>query len=226
MNDRTKQVNQLDTAKTWNVSTALEKIKEMPSVKFDEAIDISLHLGVDARKMMVRGTCSMPAGLGKKVKIAVFAKGDAAKAAEEAGADRVGSDDLVEEMQNQAWAGYNVIIATPDCMGMLAKLARKLGPKGLMPNPKLGTVTNEAAEAVKKAKLGQAKFKIDKAGIIHCSIGKKSFKVEDLQSNLAELIRSVKKLKPASAKGQYLKKLYINSTMGKYSLKVDTAEFA
>lgn len=225
MNVTTHAANGTETKKLWKITDALAELPSIAQAKFDESVDISLHLGVDARKTMVRGVCPMPSGTGKQTKVAVFARGEDAKSAEEAGADHVGTEDLVELMQGATWPGFDVVIATPELMGMVGKLARKLGPKGLMPNPKLGTVTKQVGDAVKAAKSGQVKFKIDKASIIHCSIGRVSFKPEDLQANLNELIKVIKKLKPAAAKGQYLKLMYISTTMSKQALKLDLSEF-
>jgi large subunit ribosomal protein L1 len=205
------------------LSDALVELKKQAKAKFVEKIDISLQTGVDARKMMVRGMASLPHGTGKSVKVAVFAQGDAAKDAEKAGAHTVGFESLMEELQGDNWH-YDVIIATPDAMPLVGKLGKKLGPKGLMPNPKLGTVTQDVAHAVTKALAGQVQFKLDKAGIIHCSIGTVKFSDEQLTENLEALLAEVKKNKPAAAKGQYMKKLYLSSTMGKGSYLVDLAK--
>lgn len=200
---------------------ALGMIEQLAFAKFKESVDVSIHLGVDPRKMTVRGVCPMPSGLGKDVKIAFFAKGDSAKAAQEAGADRVGAEDLVAEILEQPWENYDVVFATPDMMPTVSKLAKKLGPKGLMPNPKLGTVTQNVKESVLSSKAGQVKFRLDKAGIIHCSIGKVGFTAKQLHDNATALVSTLKKLKPAAAKGQYIKKMYVNTTMSKRSLIID-----
>lgn len=220
-----KQALQLDLNKVYKLEEAVSAVKSVAKAKFDESVDISLHIGVDPRKMMVRGVCPMPQGLGKTVKIAVFAKGEAAAEAEAAGADRVGAEDLVKEISDQPWAGYDVVLATPDTMPLVSRLAKKLGPKGLMPNPKLGTVTTQLKKTIEQSKAGQAKFRVDKAGIIHCGIGKVSFSDAALLENLEELIKTIKKLKPAASKGQYLKKLYMTTTMGPCALKVDLSTF-
>ena len=215
-----------DASKHYSPESVFTALKELVHTeKFTESVDISLKLGIDARKMMVRGSVSMPSGLGKTFKVAVFADGDDAKNATDAGADSVGLEDLVDEIANKEWQGYDVIIATPSAMPKIAKLARKLGPKGLMPNPKLGTVTKDVKTAVEKAKAGQGKFKIDKASIIHMSIGNVSFTPKMLKDNLDAVLQAVKKLKPASAKGKYLEKLSISTTMSRRSVLVDLTEY-
>lgn len=206
---------------TRSMKDAIQLVCESSSAKFEESFDISLHIGVDPRKHMVRGSSTMPNGLGRSKKIAVFATGEAAEKAKKAGADRVGMEDLVDELKKAI--DYDVVIATPDAMRLVGTLGKVLGPKGLMPNPKLGTVTADPAAAVETALKGQVMFKVDKAGIIHCSVGKCSFNVDALQGNIAQLVSDVKKCKPAAAKGQYIKKLYVNSTMGP-SVPVDTSE--
>ena len=205
------------------LADALKQIPELAKSKFVESVDVSLHLGVDPRKMMVRGVCHLPHGLGKSVKIAVFAESEDAKAATKAGANRVGMDDLAEEITADK-CDYDVVIAHPNAMGLVGKLAKKLGPKGLMPNPKMGTVTKDVATAVTQALAGQAKFRLDKAGIIHCSIGRADFSANKLEENLMELLKSIKKHKPAASKGQYMQKLYLSTTMGKQSLPVDLSK--
>lgn len=215
-----------DTSKTQinSLKDALNQLPDLAGAKFDESVDVSLHLGVDARKMMIRGVCPMPHGLGKEVKVAVFASGDAAKEAKDAGAYLVGLDDLAEQVM-KGEIDFDVCIATPDTMGVVGKLGKKLGPKGIMPNPKLGTVTKDVKAAVKQALAGQATFKLDKSGqnsgIIHCSIGKASFSADKLEGNLLSLLQTVKKMKPPAAKGQYMQKLYLSTTMGKSSIRVD-----
>lgn len=209
-----------------DLQTVLSQLPQLATAKFvktKESVDISLHLGVDPRKMTVRGVCKLPHGLGKSVKVAVFAAQDNAKAAQEAGAVRVGMEDLAEEVQ-KGEMDYDVVIAHPDAMGIVGKLAKKLGPRGIMPNPKLGTVTKDVASAVKDAVKGQATFKLDKAGIIHCSIGRIDFKAEQLKENLTALLQTVKKLKPAASKGQYMQKLYLTTTMAKKALLVELGD--
>ena len=199
---------------------ALTYLKKNAPAKFVEKVDISLQTGIDARKMMVRGMARLPNGTGKSVSVAVFATGDLAKSAEKAGAHRVGFEDLFEELKGDDW-NYDVIIATPEAMAMVGKLGKKLGPKGLMPNPKLGTVTTDVQKAVTSALAGQVQFKLDKAGIIHCSIGTVEFSNQALEENLLALLSEVKKSKPAAAKGQYLRKLSVSTTMSKGSYLVD-----
>ncbi len=220
MSKRMKQiVESTDTAKVYDFNKAVSELQKAPKVKFDESIDVALQLGVDPRKHTVRGVSQLPFGQGRTVKVAVFAEGDDAKAAKEAGADLVGAENLCDEMKKGP-IDVNVVIATPDMMKIIAPLAKILGPKGLMPNPKMGTVTKHVAEAVVGAKKGQAGFRLDKAAIIHTSIGRKSFSVEHLAENCKQLMSDINRLKPAQAKGQYLKKLTLSSTMG-VGLEVD-----
>ena len=206
-----------------SIENALKQLKANATAKFTEKVDISLQTGIDARKMMVRGMANLPHGTGKSVKIAVFANGDKAKEAKDAGAHTVGFEDLFEELKGDDWH-YDVIIASPDAMAMVGKLGKKLGPKGLMPNPKLGTVTQDVAKAVTDALAGQVQFKLEKAGIIHCSIGTIKFTDAQLEENLVALIGEVKKMRPSNAKGQYLKKLYLSTTMSKGSCQVDLSK--
>ncbi|MEC8882556.1 MAG: 50S ribosomal protein L1 [Pseudomonadota bacterium] len=213
----------IDKTQMCTLDHAIKGLKQRSRVKFVEKVDISLQTGIDARKMMVRGMVGLPHGTGKSVKVCVFANGDQAKAAKDAGAHKVGFEDLFEELKGDDWH-YDVIIATPDAMAMVGKLGKKLGPKGLMPNPKLGTVTQDVEKAVKSALSGQVQFKLDKAGIIHCSIGTIKFTEQALEENLCALLDEVKKAKPASAKGQYLKKLYLSTTMSQGSYLVDLSK--
>jgi large subunit ribosomal protein L1 len=214
----------VDAERLYGVDEALALLKEFGSKKFDETVEVALNLGVDPRHadQMVRGMVSLPAGTGKEMKVAVFAKGDNAEAALKAGADKVGAEDLMEDMQ----AGnldYDRVIATPDMMGVVGRLGKVLGPKGLMPNPKLGTVTPNVAQAVKDAKGGQVEFRVEKMGIIHSGIGKLSFTPEQLKQNFAAFTDAILKAKPAGAKGKYVKKVSLTSTMGP-GLKIDVAE--
>ncbi len=214
----------LDAEKIYGIDEALATLKEFASKKFDETVEVALNLGVDPRHadQMVRGMVSLPAGTGKEMKVAVFAKGDKVDEATKAGADRVGAEDLMEDMQ----AGdldYDRVIATPDMMGVVGRLGKVLGPKGLMPNPKLGTVTPNVAQAVKDAKGGQVEFRVEKQGIIHSRIGKLSFSDDQLKQNFAAFTQAIVKAKPAGAKGKYVKKVSLTSTMGP-GLKIDTAE--
>ena len=212
-----------DAARQYELEAALTLAKQCASAKFDESIDVSIRLGIDPRKsdQVVRGASLLPHGVGREVRVAVFAQGDAAEAARAAGAEAVGMEDLAQQLQ-QGEINYGVIIAAPDAMRVVGQLGRVLGPRGLMPNPKDGTVTTDTAKAVGDAKAGQARFRADKAGIIHCSIGRASFEVAALRENLQSLLAELKKLKPGSAKGVYFKKLSISSTMGP-GLTVDHA---
>lgn len=205
----------VEAGKFYPVDEAFELLKETASAKFDESVDVSVNLGIDARKsdQTVRGATLMPKGTGKTVRVAVFAQGEQAKKAKAAGADIVGFDDLAEDVK-KGKMDFDVVIATPDAMKVVGQLGQVLGPRGLMPNPKVGTVTPDAAKAVKDAKSGQVQFRIDKAGIIHCSIGKASFAAADLKENLEALIDALRKAKPASAKGSYFNKITVSTTMG------------
>ena len=213
-----------DNQKLYAVDEAIQLLKDLKATKFDETLEISLNLGVDPRHadQMVRGMVTLPSGTGKDVKVAVFARGDKAEAALAAGADKVGAEDLLEDMQNGN-LDYGRVIATPDMMGLVGRLGKVLGPKGLMPNPKLGTVTMNVGEAVKAAKGGQVEFRVEKAGIIHSGIGKASFPAEDLRANFDAFVDAIVKAKPAGAKGKYLRKVAVSSTMGA-GIKVDVAE--
>jgi len=205
----------VDRNLTYQVDEALALVKEMAFAKFDESVDVSVKLGVDPRKadQMVRGAVVLPNGLGKTIRVLVFAKGEKAQEAQEAGADYVGGDDLVDKIKG-GWFDFDTAIATPDMMGTVGKIGRLLGPRGLMPNPKVGTVTADVETAVKNAKAGQVRYRTDKAGIIHCAIGRDDFEVDALKENLEALLVDLKKSKPASAKGSYFKKLTVSSTMG------------
>ncbi len=218
--------SQFDRDKIYAIDEAIAALKGASSKKFAETIEIAMNLGVDPRHadQMVRGVVTLPAGTGKDVKVAVFARGDKAEEALKAGADKVGAEDLMEDMQ----AGnmdYGRVIATPDMMGIVGRLGKVLGPKGLMPNPKLGTVTPNVAEAVKAAKGGQIEFRVEKAGIIHAGLGKTSFADADLRKNFDAFVDAIVKAKPAGAKGKYLRKISLSSTMGP-GLKVDMAELS
>lgn len=201
--------------KQYPIEEALALIKELSNVKFTESVDVSVNLGIDPRKsdQVVRGSTTLPAGSGKSVRVAVFTQGDAAEAAKAAGADAVGMDELAAEMKGGD-LNYDVVIASPDAMRVVGQLGQVLGPRGLMPNPKVGTVTPDVAAAVKDAKAGQIRFRADKAGIIHGSVGVVSFEIDALKQNINALLDSLKKAKPAAAKGQYFKKVTVSSTMG------------
>jgi large subunit ribosomal protein L1 len=205
----------IDRNAVYPVDQALGLIKETATAKFDESVDAAIQLGVDARKsdQVVRGSVVLPAGTGKTVRVAVFAQGAKAEEAKAAGADIVGMDDLAAEVK-AGNMNFDVVIASPDTMRIVGTLGQILGPRGLMPNPKVGTVTPDVATAVKNAKAGQVQFRTDKAGIIHCTIGRASFDVEKLKSNLSALLDALNKSKPASSKGVYLRKIAVSSTMG------------
>ena len=214
----------VDADKFYGIDEALATLKEFASKKFDETVEVAMNLGVDPRHadQMVRGMVSLPAGTGKEMKVAVFAKGDKADEAKAAGADKVGAEDLMEDMQ----AGnldYDRVIATPDMMGVVGRLGKVLGPKGLMPNPKLGTVTPNVAQAVKDAKGGQVEFRVEKMGIVQSGIGKLSFSDDQLKENFKAFTDAIVKAKPSGAKGKYVKKISVTSTMGP-GLKIDVAE--
>ncbi|TXK59100.1 50S ribosomal protein L1 [Alkalisalibacterium limincola] len=206
----------VEPGKAYSIEEALKLIQDNSKVKFVESIDVAVRLGVDARKsdQQVRGSTVLPNGTGKSVRVAVFCPpGEKAEAAKAAGAEAVGMDDLAEQMQGGD-LNYDVVIATPDAMRVVGKLGTLLGPRGLMPNPKVGTVSADAAQAVTNAKAGQVRYRTDKAGIIHCTIGKVSFDADKLKGNLDALLQDLIKAKPATAKGQYLKKIALSSTMG------------
>ncbi len=206
---------QVDRTKLYPIDEALALVKKAATAKFDESVDVAVNLGVDPRKsdQVVRGSVVMPRGTGKSVRVAVFAQGAAAEAARAAGADVVGFDDLAAEVKGGRM-DFDVVIATPDAMKVVGQLGQILGPRGLMPNPKVGTVTPNVAEAVKNAKAGQVQYRTDKAGIIHATIGRASFEVEALRENLQALLEALNKAKPASAKGVYMKRVAVSSTMG------------
>jgi len=207
--------DKVEKGKYYSVQDAVNLLKEVSSVKFDESVEVAVNLGVDARKsdQQVRGSTVLPKGTGKTVRVAVFAEGENAKIAKAAGADTVGFEDLAEAMQ-KGDINYGVVIATPDAMPIVGKLGKALGPRGLMPNPKVGTVTKDVEQAVKNAKGGQVRYRTDKNGIIHCIIGKVSFDSDSLIENLHTLLTDLVKIKPSSAKGAYLKKLSLSTTMG------------
>ena len=206
----------IEKAKLYDPAEALALVCQTSKAKFDETIEIHVRLGVDSRHadQQVRGAVVLPNGTGKTVRTLVFARGDLAKAAEEAGADYVGAEDYVQKIQTENWFEFDVIIATPDMMGVIGRLGKVLGPKGLMPNPKAGTVTMDVARAVKEAKAGKIEYRLDKTNIIHCPIGKASFGAEKLTENFDTLVGAIIKAKPAAAKGQYIKSCVIASTMG------------
>jgi len=208
-------LSSVDRDRSYALREAVELLKGAPSAKFDESVDLAVNLGVDPKHadQMVRGGIVLPHGTGKTVRILVFAKGDKEKEAQAAGADHVGADDLAKKIQ-EGWLDFDRVIATPDMMGVVGRLGKVLGPRGLMPNPKLGTVTMDVARAVAEQKSGKVEYRVEKAGIVHVSVGKKSFSVEQLVDNATALIDALVRAKPASAKGHYLKKISISTTMG------------
>lgn len=205
----------VEPTKRYTLKEATEMIVSMPGAKFDETVDAAVRLGVNPAHadQMVRGSVVLPNGLGKSVRVLVFAKGDKEKAALEAGADLVGNDDVIEKIKG-GWLEFDRVIATPDMMGSVGKIGKILGPRGLMPNPKVGTVTFEVANAVKELKAGKVEFRVEKAGIIHSPVGKVSFGAEKLRENVSALLETIIKLKPASSKGIYIKSISLSSTMG------------
>ena len=218
-------VKLLEKSKLYDPEEALDLVCQTSKAKFDETIEIHVRLGVDSRHadQQVRGAVVLPNGTGKKVRTLVFAKGDNVKAAEEAGSDYVGAEDMVAKIQNENWFEFDVVIATPDMMGVIGRLGKVLGPKGLMPNPKAGTVTPNVAKAVQDAKAGKIEYRLDKTNIIHCPIGKASFGKEKLVENFNTLMNAIIKAKPAAAKGQYIKSCVVASTMGP-GVKVNAAK--
>ena len=215
--------DKIERGRQYPIDEALALLSELSSVKFKESVDVSVNLGVDPRKsdQVVRSSTVLPHGTGKTVRVAVFTQGANADAARDAGADIVGMDDLAEEVK-KGNMNFDVVIASPDAMRVVGQLGQILGPRGLMPNPKVGTVTPDVATAVQNAKAGQVRYRTDKAGIIHCTIGKADFKVDQLRENLQALLTDLNKLKPSSAKGVYMKKVTVSTTMGP-GLAVDQA---
>jgi large subunit ribosomal protein L1 len=206
----------VDRDKQYSISDAVELLKAQPDTKFDQTVDLAINLGVDPRHadQMVRGALVLPHGLGKAVRVLVFAKGDKESEAKEAGADHVGAEELAKKIQDEGWLEFDQVIATPDMMSVVGRLGKVLGPRGLMPNPKLGTVTMDVSRAVSESKSGKVEYRVDKAGIIHVSIGRKSFEVDQLVANASALIDAVNKAKPAATKGTYMKKVSLSTTMG------------
>ncbi len=206
----------VDSAKAYEAKEALEIIEKMPKPKFDETVELHVKLGVDSKHadQQVRGTVVLPHGTGKSLRVLVFAKGDKAKEAEAAGADFVGAEELVPKIEKENWFEYDVIVATPDMMGVIGRLGKVLGPKGLMPNPKSGTVTMDVTKAVSEIKSGKVEYRLDKTNIIHLGIGKVSFGAEKLAENYQTIMDAIIKAKPAAAKGQYIKSVALTTTMG------------
>ena len=215
----------IEATKLYDPAEAMELVCKTATAKFDETVEVHVRLGVDSRHadQQVRGAVVLPHGTGKKVRTLVFARGDKAKAAEEAGADYVGAEEFVEKITKENWFEFDVVIATPDMMGVIGRLGKVLGPKGLMPNPKAGTVTMDTAKAVTEAKAGKIEYRLDKTNIIHCPIGKASFGTEKLAENFSTLLGAIIKAKPAAAKGQYIKSCTVASTMGP-GIKVNSAK--
>ena len=208
-------VEKIDRLKNYDLKEALGMAKEGAATKFDSSVDISVNLGVDPRKadQNIRGSVVLPKGTGKKFRILVFAKGEKEKEAKDAGAEFVGSDDLVKKIQG-GWTDFDRVVATPDMMGTVGKLGKVLGPRGLMPNPKTGTVTFDVKQAIEQIQAGKVDFRVDKSGIIHASVGKASFSVDDLAENYNEFMSTLVKMKPATAKGHYVKSVSLSTTMG------------
>ena len=206
----------IDTARQYDVREGLDLVLTTAKAKFDETIEASIRLGVDPRHadQQVRGAVILPHGTGKKVRVLVFAKADKAREAQEAGADYVGDEDLIKKIQTENWFEFDVCVATPDMMGLVGRIGRVLGPKGLMPNPKSGTVTPDVAKAVSDIKAGKVEYRVDRTSICHCPIGKASFGTDKLQENLTTLMDAIIKAKPSAAKGVYLKSVVLSSTMG------------
>lgn len=206
----------IDRTKLYGPAEALDMVKKTAKAKFDETVEAHIKLGVDSRHadQQVRGAVVLPHGTGKTVRVLVFAKGDKAKEAEDNGADYVGAEDLVAKIQNENWFEFDVVVATPDMMGVVGRLGKILGPKGLMPNPKAGTVTMDVARAIAEIKAGKIEYRLDKTNIIHCPIGKASFDLDKLTDNFRTLLGAIIKAKPAAAKGQYLRSVVVSSTMG------------
>ena len=222
---RAESFKRVDRLKRYPVSEALGLVKGCKTSKFDESVDIAINLGVDPRHadQMVRGAIVLPHGTGKSVRVAVFAKGPKATEAQEAGADVVGADDLHDKIANEGFLDFDKVIATPDMMGVVGRLGRVLGPRGLMPNPKVGTVTMDVTKAVNEAKGGKIEFRVEKNGIVHAPIGRTSFETEKLEGNYRTLMDAINRAKPAASKGAYIKNITVSSTMGP-GVKVDPAE--
>ena len=212
----TDAAKKIDFTAQYEIKDALELVKQNASAKFDETVEVAFRLGVDPRHadQQIRGAVVLPHGTGKKVRILVFAKDAKAEEAKAAGADFVGGEELIPKIQNENWFEFDVVVATPDMMGVVGRLGRVLGPKGLMPNPKSGTVTFDVAKAIADIKAGKVEYRVDKTAIVHCPIGKKSFGAEKLQDNFKTLMDALVKAKPAAAKGQYIKSVSVSSTMG------------
>ncbi len=221
-----QSVAMLEPGKLYDIAEAMELASKTASAKFDETVELHVRLGVDSRHadQQVRGAVVLPNGTGKNIRVLVIAKGDNVKAALEAGADYAGSEEMVTKIQNENWMDFDVLITTPDMMGMVGRLGKVLGPRGLMPNPKAGTVTPDVARAVNEAKAGKIEYRLDKTNIIHCPIGKASFGAEKLRENFDTLMNAIVKAKPAASKGQYIKSCVVATTMGP-GIKINPAKF-
>ncbi|WP_213818891.1 50S ribosomal protein L1 [Garciella nitratireducens] len=220
-----ESIKKIDREKLYDLSEAVELVQKTATANFDETVEAHIRLGVDSRHadQQVRGAIVLPHGTGKKVKVLVFAKGDKIAEAQDAGADYVGGEEYIEKIQKENWFDFDVVVATPDMMGLVGRLGRILGPKGLMPNPKSGTVTFDVGKAIKDIKAGKVEYRLDKTNIIHVPIGKVSFGTQKLQENLSTLLEAIIKAKPSASKGQYLKSIVISSTMGP-GIKINPAK--
>jgi len=218
---------QVDRTRLYPLADAVSLLKSLPAAKFDESVDLAVNLGVDPKHadQMVRGSIVLPHGTGKTMRVLVFCKGDKEKEAREAGADYVGADDLAKKITDENWLEFDRVIASPDMMGVVGRLGKVLGPRGLMPNPKLGTVTANVGQAVRETKAGKVEYKVEKTGIVHVSIGKRSFTEQALLENATALLEAVARAKPAASKGTYMKKVSLSTTMGP-GIHVDPASFA
>jgi large subunit ribosomal protein L1 len=216
-----------DPTKSYPLADAISLLKSMPATKFDESVDLAINLGVDPKHadQMVRGSIVLPHGTGKNLRVLVFAKGDKEKEARDAGADYVGAEDLAKKIQEEGWLEFERVVAAPDMMGIVGRLGKVLGPRGLMPNPKLGTVTANVGQAVRETKAGKVEYRVEKAGIVHVAIGKSSFSSEALVANAAAILEAVLRAKPAASKGTYMKKITISTTMGP-GIRIDPSSVA
>ncbi len=222
---RREMASKVDSSKSYSIKEAVDILKACPPVKFDQSVDFALKLGIDSRKsdQNVRGTVKLPSGTGKTIRVLVLAKGDKLKEAQNASADYAGNDDLIEKIVG-GWTDYDVVIATPDMMREVGKLGKVLGPRGLMPTPKAGTVTTDVAKAIQEARGGKIEFKADKFGVVNCAVGKLSFTYEQLMANIEALMVAVQRSRPSSVKGNFMQSLYVSSTMGP-GIKIDPREF-
>ena len=219
-------LTQYDRTQLFESAEAMETVKKTASAKFDETVEVHIRTGCDGRhaEQQIRGAVVLPHGTGKKVRVLVFAKGDKVAEAEAAGADHVGGDELIPKIQNDGWLDFDVVVATPDMMGVVGRLGKVLGPKGLMPNPKAGTVTMDVTKAINDIKAGKIEYRLDKANIIHCPIGKASFTAEQLTENFNSFMEAIEKAKPSTLKGQYLKSITVATTMGP-GVKINTVKY-